>query len=173
MKTFWEKHRNIISIAVVILIFLFLPVFSVSTCSWNEGSMKAYNCSIDTLLFKSFGTFAANLLFISIFTMGIPLFLYLYLVVQLIKVIQEAHKKNRISYLFLMITISFLVQLCLSTYMNTAIDQLPDPVIFLIFVVEFIFCLCLLIPSCFLISRSFVLWFIWFKGKITHKLKKN
>ena len=140
---------------------------SFSTCSWNEGRMAAYNCSIDSLMFRSFGTFVNNFLFMSIFTLGIPLLIYLWLVVQLIKVIQEAHKKNRISYLFLITTISFLISLCFSTYMNeTDENQFFFPIQFLILIVALIFRFSLDVSALILILRPFIL---WIKRKISHK----
>lgn len=74
--------RLFLIIASVISVFIILPILIMSNCSgWNEGSMLVQSCYIDNSLTRSLAELVYGLVFMAVLMIGIPLLVYLLLVI--------------------------------------------------------------------------------------------
>lgn len=87
--------RTLIAFAIVFGAGIGLPVLALFNCSgWNEGSMQVATCIIDTPGLRDWSEILYGFLLLASFMAGIPLLIYLVVLIVLTLFIRRALSKQ-------------------------------------------------------------------------------
>jgi uncharacterized membrane protein len=93
------KKSKKISLAILYFIAFVLPILGIKNCpGWNEGSMAVHSCIIDGNIFREYADLYYAFLLLSAFLMGIPVIIYVGIVIFLtILILKTTYKSEPVA----------------------------------------------------------------------------